>query len=48
MTSPLGPKVQPKPPPEPPEWVPVPDKPHLEKNAQGQWRTKDYQPGQAK
>jgi hypothetical protein len=44
MTSPLGPKVQPKPAEPKPEWVPVPGKAHLEQNAKGQWRTRDYQP----
>jgi hypothetical protein len=37
--SPLGKKIDFPAPPKP-EWRPVPDKPHLEQNAQGQLRTK--------
>lgn len=44
MTSPLGPKVQPKLPAPAPEWRPVEGKPHLEQNALGQWRTRDHKP----
>jgi hypothetical protein len=39
MNSPIGPKVPVKPPPQKPEWTPVPGKPHLEQNAKGEWRT---------
>ena len=35
----LGPPIR-KPPQKRPEWTPVPDKPHLEQNAQGQLRTR--------
>lgn len=35
----LGPPIR-KPPQQRPEWTPVPDKPHLEQNAQGQLRTR--------
>lgn len=35
----LGKKVE-KPAPAPPEWQPVPGSPHIQRNAQGQLRTK--------
>lgn len=41
MSSPLGPKVPAKPPPQQPEWTTVPGKPHLERNAKGEWRTRE-------
>lgn len=37
---PLGPRVPKPEPPAGPEWRAVPDKPHLEVNAQGQMRTR--------
>lgn len=42
MSGPLGDKKTPAPAPAPPEWFPVPGKPHLEQNAKGHWRTANH------
>jgi hypothetical protein len=39
MNSPLGKKVVPPAPPPPPEWTPHPDKPGIEVNRSGEFRT---------